>query len=70
MNQNRVRGRGRGYRNFRNDTQRPNNDVIKPSQNISHPHKKCCQEITTNFDLDQKGAAFFQDLKIWWNMCE
>lgn len=71
MSQNRVRGRGRGYRNYiRNDLQNVQyNDEVKPNQNISHS-KTCCQEMTNNFELDESGAAFFLDLKNLWNMCE
>lgn len=75
MNQGRVRGRGRGYRNFvRNEPQnlRPMDAPVKISKttkNISH-NKKCCEGISTNFELDERGAAFFQELKYLWNMCK
>lgn len=73
MNQGRVRGRGRVYRNFvRNEA--PNlrpmdlpNKVSKTDKNISH-NSKCCEEIKTDFELDENGAAFFQQLKHLWNM--
>lgn len=73
MNQGRMRGRGRGYRNFvRNDI--PNFKSMdttenKTIRNISH-NKKCCEVVKTDFELDKTGADFFQELKQWWNMCE
>lgn len=75
MSQGRVRGRGRGYRNFvRNDTQnlRPMDQFdnkAKTNRNISH-NNNCCQQIITNFELDENGAVFFQELKNLWNMCK
>lgn len=75
MNQGRVRGRGRGYRNFvRNEPSNlrpmdPVNKVSKINKNISH-NTKCCEEIKTDFELDENGAAFFQQLKHLWNMCK
>lgn len=74
MSQGRVRGRGRGYRGFRIDTNTPRptdqlDNVTKTTRNISH-NNNCCQEITTNFELDPEGVMFFQELKRLWNMCK
>lgn len=71
MSQSRVRGRGRGFRStIRNDSQNVrSNDGNKSTKNISHS-KICCQEIINNFELDEQGANFFQDLKALWNMCK
>lgn len=75
MSSGRVRGRGRGYKNFmRNETQnfRPSEQFdnrAKINKNISH-NNNCCQEILTNFELDASGAAFFQELKNLWYMCK
>lgn len=75
MNQGRVRGRGRSYRNFnRNETPQLRkmdqyDNVANTNKNISH-NNNCCQEIITNFELTAQGAAFFQDLKNLWNMCK
>lgn len=75
MNQGRVRGRGRGYRSFvRVDTLnlRPmdtQSNILKTNKNILHD-KKCCEELKTDFELDERGTAFFQELKRLWNMCK
>ncbi|XP_056648131.1 exonuclease mut-7 homolog [Diorhabda sublineata] len=72
----RVRGRGRylNSRISRGSDRRQNmrysasNTPSVSNANISYHDNNCCSDISFSLDLDEKGVAFFAELKNMWNM--